>query len=187
MQILTFYVKYDTIYTNQALLEINIRSKKMSQRMAEILRQMSALLEMLAEEIENENAISNAEAEASSNQTKTDDGTETYDLYKKVSETLRKFGIPAHIRGYNCLRTAIVMIVEDPEMMNGVTKVLYPKIAEKYNTTSSRVERAIRHAIELAWDSGNDDIFKKFFGGKEKPTNSEFIAGLSDRLKLEIK
>lgn len=112
-------------------------------------------------------------------------------LEMRVTNILHEIGVPAHIKGYQYLREAIVRSVEDMELINGVTKVLYPEVAKKFSTTSSRVERAIRHAIEVAWDRGDVDVLQKFFGYtvsniKGKPTNSEFIAMISDRLKLTL-
>ena len=106
-----------------------------------------------------------------------------------VTEILHQIGVPAHIKGYHYLRDSIIMCVRRPEIINAVTKELYPSVAEKYETTSSRVERAIRHAIEVAWDRGDVDILNSYFGytihnGRGKPTNSEFIAMISDRLRL---
>ena len=111
------------------------------------------------------------------------------DLHEEVTSIIHEIGIPAHIKGYQYLREAILMVVEEVELLGMVTKVLYPRIAEKYDTTSSRVERAIRHAIEVAWSRNNIDTIKKFFGytintERGKPTNSEFIALVADRLRL---
>lgn len=110
----------------------------------------------------------------------------------KVTEILHEIGVPAHIKGYHYLRDSIIMAVEQPEIINAVTKQLYPSVAKKYQTTSSRVERAIRHAIEVAWDRGDIDVLNSYFGytihnDRGKPTNSEFIAMISDRLRLQIK
>lgn len=110
----------------------------------------------------------------------------------KVTEILHQIGVPAHIKGYHYLRDSIIMCVETPEIINAVTKRLYPSVATKYETTSSRVERAIRHAIEVAWDRGDVDILNSYFGytiagGRGKPTNSEFIAMISDKLRLRMK
>lgn len=107
-----------------------------------------------------------------------------------VTEILHQIGVPAHIKGYQYLREAIMMTVQDMDVINAVTKVLYPDVARKYGTTSSRVERAIRHAIEVAWDRGDLDTLQKYFGftvsnAKGKPTNSEFIAMIADRLVLQ--
>lgn len=110
----------------------------------------------------------------------------------KITEILHQIGVPAHIKGYNYLRDAILMSIESPAIINAVTKRLYPSVAKKYETTSSRVERAIRHAIEVAWDRGDVDILNSYFGytihnDRGKPTNSEFIAMISDKLRLQIK
>lgn len=110
----------------------------------------------------------------------------------KVTEILHQIGVPAHIKGYHYLRDSIITSVEHPEIINAVTKQLYPSVAKKYETTSSRVERAIRHAIEVAWDRGDVDILNSYFGytihnGRGKPTNSEFIAMISDKLRLQIR
>ncbi len=110
-------------------------------------------------------------------------------LEEKITEMLHQIGIPAHIKGYLYLRKAIMMVVEDVDLLGSITKILYPSIAETFDTTPSRVERAVRHAIEVAWTRNNVEIIKKFFGytiksDKGKPTNSEFIAMLADRLRL---
>ena len=110
----------------------------------------------------------------------------------KVTEILHQIGVPAHIKGYHYLRDSIIMSVEHPEIINAVTKQLYPSVAKKYQTTSSRVERAIRHAIEVAWDRGDVEVLNSYFGytiqgSRGKPTNSEFIAMISDKLRLQIK
>ncbi len=107
----------------------------------------------------------------------------------EVTSLLHDMGVPAHVKGYQYLRDSILMILQDIQILPSITKDLYPKIAEKYGTTPSRVERAIRHAIELAWDRGNVDLMTEYFGysinlEKGKPTNSEFIAMVSDRIRL---
>jgi two-component system response regulator (stage 0 sporulation protein A) len=109
-----------------------------------------------------------------------------------VTEVIHEIGIPAHIKGYQYIREAIVLTVKDMDLINAVTKALYPMVAKKFGTTSSRVERAIRHAIEVAWDRGDIEVLQKYFGytvsgTKGKPTNSEFIALISDRLQLRLK
>ncbi len=116
----------------------------------------------------------------------------TYDLETKVTNILHEIGVPAHIRGYHYMREAIIMSVNDMDVLNYITKELYPSIAKKCNTTPSRVERAIRHAIEVAWNRGKVDAIDALFGytvnnHKGKPTNSEFIALIADRLRLEMK
>ncbi|MBQ9673879.1 MAG: sporulation transcription factor Spo0A [Ruminococcus sp.] len=110
----------------------------------------------------------------------------------KITEILHQIGVPAHIKGYHYLRDSIMMSVEKPEIINAVTKELYPSVAMKYETTSSRVERAIRHAIEVAWDRGDVDVLNSYFGytihnSRGKPTNSEFIAMISDKLRLQLR
>ena len=107
-----------------------------------------------------------------------------------ITGIIKEIGVPAHIKGYAFLREAIQMVYTDVDLLGSVTKVLYPEIAQKYNTTSSRVERAIRHAIEVAWNRGNYDVISKMFGYtvhhlKSKPTNSEFIAMIADKIRLE--
>ena len=108
-----------------------------------------------------------------------------------VTNVIHEVGVPAHIKGYQYLREAIMMVVNDIEVINQITKSLYPKIASKYNTTPSRVERAIRHAIEVAWSRGQTDVVENIFGytvsAEGKPTNSEFIAMIADKLRLELK
>lgn len=109
-----------------------------------------------------------------------------------VSEIMHQIGVPAHIKGYQYLREAIILSINNTEMMNSVTKVLYPTVAKTFNTTASRVERAIRHAIEVAWDRGDVDVLSAYFGytiqnTRGKPTNSEFIAMISDKLRLKMK
>ena len=114
------------------------------------------------------------------------------DIEVVISDIMRQIGVPAHIKGYQYLRTAIKLSVSDNEMLGSVTKLLYPTVAKMYNTTASRVERAIRHAIEVAWDRGDVDVLSSYFGytiqsQRGKPTNSEFIAMIADKLKLSLK
>lgn len=114
------------------------------------------------------------------------------DMEAQVTKIIHQIGVPAHIKGYQYLRTAILMTIEDNDIINSVTKVLYPTIAKKYGTTTSRVERAIRHAIEVAWDRGDIDTLNSYFGytiqnSRGKPTNSEFIAMIADNLRLKYK
>ena len=120
------------------------------------------------------------------------DRTLSHDLEKDVTDMIHEIGVPAHIKGYQYLREAIIMSVEDPDMLGSITKVLYPTIARKYQTTSSRVERAIRHAIEVAWNRGRMETLDAMFGytintGKGKPTNSEFIALIADKIRLQYR
>ena len=114
------------------------------------------------------------------------------DMESQVTKIIHQIGVPAHIKGYQYLRTAILMTIEDNDVINSVTKVLYPTVAKKYQTTTSRVERAIRHAIEVAWDRGDVDTLNSYFGytiqnSRGKPTNSEFIAMIADNLRLKYK
>lgn len=116
----------------------------------------------------------------------------TQDVETEITSIIHEIGVPAHIKGYMYLREAITMVVNDMELLSAVTKELYPSIAKKYNTTASRVERAIRHAIEVAWGRGQVDAINKLFGytvhnEKGKPTNSEFIAIIADKLRLKNK
>ena len=115
-----------------------------------------------------------------------------YDLEAQVTRIIHQVGIPAHIKGYQYLRSAIIMVAKDNRVINEVTKTLYPSVAREFATTSSRVERAIRHASEVAWDRGDVDMLNSFFGytiqnSKGKPTNSEFIAMIADNLRLKMR
>ena len=137
---------------------------------------------MLAERITQFSSIHNSNA--NSNGVK--------DLEVVVSQIMHQIGVPAHIRGYQYLREAIILSVNNSEMISSVTKILCPTVAKTFKTTPSRVERAIRHAIEVAWDRGDVDILSSYFGytiqnERGKPTNSEFIAMISDNLKLRMK
>lgn len=114
------------------------------------------------------------------------------DLEQDVTDMIHEIGVPAHIKGYQYLREAIMMSVEDPSMLSSITKILYPTIAKRFQTTSSRVERAIRHAIEVAWSRGKMETLDSLFGytidiGKGKPTNSEFIALIADKIRLSYR
>lgn len=114
------------------------------------------------------------------------------ELELEVTNVIHQIGVPAHIKGYHYLRTAIMLTVKDESMMSAVTKILYPTVASRHKTTSSRVERAIRHAIEVAWDRGDVDVLNAYFGytilsTRGKPTNSEFIAMIADNLRLQGK
>ncbi len=114
------------------------------------------------------------------------------DLETVVTDFIHELGVPAHIKGYQYIRSAIMMVVENMDLLNFITKQLYPEIAKAYNTTASRVERAIRHSIEVAWSRGKPEIMNEIFGytihtGKGKPTNSEFIAMVADRIRLTLK
>lgn len=114
------------------------------------------------------------------------------DIEVVISDIMRQIGVPAHIKGYQYLRTSIILCINDSEMLGSVTKILNPTVAKQYNTTASRVERAIRHAIEVAWDRGDVDVLSSYFGytiqaQRGKPTNSEFIAMIADKLKLSMR
>lgn len=113
-------------------------------------------------------------------------------LQRQVTSVLHEVGVPAHIKGYQYVREAIIIAVQDIKVINGVTKILYPEVARRFNTTPSRVERAVRHAIEVAWDRGDLETLQRYFGytvsnTKGKPTNSEFIAMIADKIRLEGK
>ncbi len=119
-------------------------------------------------------------------------GISSSDMESQVTKIIHQIGVPAHIKGYQYLRSAILMTIDDNEIINSVTKILYPTVAKKYQTTTSRVERAIRHAIEVAWDRGDVDTLNSYFGytiqnSRGKPTNSEFIAMIADNLRLKYK
>ena len=118
--------------------------------------------------------------------------TDKNSIESMVTGIIHEIGVPAHIKGYQYLREAIIIAVNDMDVINAITKVLYPQVAKTFQTTPSRVERAIRHAIEVAWDRGDLDTLQRFFGytvsnTKGKPTNSEFIALIADRLQLQLK
>lgn len=113
-------------------------------------------------------------------------------LEREVTSVIHEVGVPAHIKGYQYVREAILIAVQDMDVINAVTKVLYPEVARRYATTPSRVERAVRHAIEVAWDRGDLETLQRYFGytvnsSKGKPTNSEFIAMIADRIRLQNK
>ena len=119
-------------------------------------------------------------------------GNKTLPLEVRVTQMIHDVGVPAHIKGYQYIREAIILAVNDEDIINSITKTLYPTLSEKFNTTSSRVERAIRHAIEVAWNRGQIEMHEKIFGytvnsNKGKPTNSEFIAMIADRIRLSEK
>ena len=135
--------------------------------------------------------IAENRAHAMQGSIKASEGTEP-DIETQVTQIIHQIGVPAHIKGYQYLRTAILLTIDDSEIINSVTKILYPSVAKKYSTTTSRVERAIRHAIEVAWDRGDVDTLNSYFGytiqnNRGKPTNSEFIAMIADNLRLKYK
>lgn len=120
------------------------------------------------------------------------DTTEDAELIKYVTKVMLDIGVPAHLKGYHYLRTAIAMAKEDMEVVGSVTKLLYPEIAKKYKTTEQKVERAIRNAIEVSWQRGNVETFENLFGysvltGSGRPTNSEYIAQIADKINLDMK
>ena len=155
----------------------------------------------LVKPLNQSNLLEYVESMLKSRNSKTDKGAdvagvsadgESPDIEAQVTRIIHQIGVPAHIKGYQYLRTAILLTVKDSDIINSVTKILYPSVAKKYQTTTSRVERAIRHAIEVAWDRGDVDTLNSYFGytiqnNRGKPTNSEFIAMISDRLTLELK
>ena len=145
------------------------------------------LLEYVEGMLKNRNR--NQDAPSTDKETSNDN---TPDIEAQVTRIIHQIGVPAHIKGYQYLRTAILLTVKDSDIINSVTKVLYPSVAKKYQTTTSRVERAIRHAIEVAWDRGDVDTLNSYFGytiqnNRGKPTNSEFIAMIADNLRLKYK
>ena len=124
-------------------------------------------------------------------QNESSEGKKTNELETKITKIIQEIGVPAHIKGYLYLRESIHIVVNDMDYLGAITKELYPEVAIKYNTTTSRVERAIRHAIEVAWNRGDVETLERIFGytinnNKGKPTNSEFIALIADRLRLEM-
>lgn len=119
-------------------------------------------------------------------------GVADNELEVMITEIIHQIGVPAHIKGYHYLREAILMSIKDSNSVNSITKILYPTVAKQFRTTSSRVERAIRHAIEVAWDRGDVDVLYSYFGytilsSRGKPTNSEFIAMIADKINLRLK
>ena len=147
---------------------------------------MTSLCELLKSLLENRKK----QGEQPSNELAV--SSDTPDIETQVTKIIHQIGVPAHIKGYQYLRTAILLTIQDSDIINSVTKVLYPSVAKKYQTTTSRVERAIRHAIEVAWDRGDVDTLNSYFGytiqnNRGKPTNSEFIAMIADNLRLKYK
>lgn len=137
------------------------------------------------------NAVASSQSKCSM-KTSEEAKSEELHLENEVTDIIHEVGVPAHIKGYQYLRDAILMVIREPELLNSITKILYPTIAKKNQTTPSRVERAIRHAIEVAWSRGNMDIINSLFSytvstGKGKPTNSEFIALIADKIRLSQK
>ena len=132
------------------------------------------------------------EIRGSSSRSSSNSRNDKANIESMVTNIIHEIGVPAHIKGYQYLREAIIIAVNDMDVINAITKVLYPQVAKTFQTTPSRVERAIRHAIEVAWDRGDLDTLQRFFGytvsnTKGKPTNSEFIALIADKLQLQLK
>ncbi|WP_110111269.1 sporulation transcription factor Spo0A [Bacillus sp. CGMCC 1.16541] len=149
-------------------------------------------MENLVDHIRQVSGKSSSVIKHHSSSMRTQRETKSNNLDANITSIIHEIGVPAHIKGYLYLREAISMVYKDIELLGSITKVLYPDIAKKYNTTASRVERAIRHAIEVAWSRGNIDSISSLFGytvsmTKAKPTNSEFIAMVADKLRLEHK
>ncbi|MDY0405624.1 sporulation transcription factor Spo0A [Virgibacillus sp. 179-BFC.A HS] len=149
-------------------------------------------LESLANQIRQVRGSTSVFSSGSKSRKNTATNRKKKDLEASITNIIHEIGVPAHIKGYMYLREAITMVYNDVELLGSITKILYPDIAKKFNTTASRVERAIRHAIEVAWNRGNVDSISALFGytvsvSKTKPTNSEFIAMVADRLRLEHK
>ena len=172
--------------------DINLTATKDNKKVYEILEELIQTNKEFQIMIHvPQNQMKNQEQCTVSVQTE-DKNKEQKDLENDVTEMIHEIGVPAHIKGYHYLREAIMMCVEDVEMLNAITKVLYPTIADNFRTTPSRVERAIRHAIEVAWSRGKMETLDGLFGytintGKGKPTNSEFIALIADKIRLKYK
>jgi two-component system response regulator (stage 0 sporulation protein A) len=140
----------------------------------------------------NQSTYTDTKKDITNNFNKSDNNLPLNDLEIIVTDIIHQLGVPAHVKGYHYLREAIVSSITDKSLLESVTKKLYPYVAQKFSTTPSRVERAIRHAIEIAWDRGNLDTINSFFGYtvntcKGKPTNSEFIALVTDKLRLKYR
>lgn len=185
--------------TTKELLRLAIKSaKKEGVSTEEILEEIVSVIKETNSELNGSNVKINSEIQETSSGTKEtiileekDDNSEV-GLEKQVTVILQEVGIPAHIKGYHYVRTAIILAVETPEVMGLVTKKVYPFVAEEHKTTPSKVERAIRHAIEVAWGRGNVEILDKYFSYtvssyKGKPTNSEFIAMIADHIRMKKK
>ena len=187
--------------------QLNVTTKRDDERMYKILSDLmntnkefqimitvpgnAGLAQMNAVEQENVNSVVFASSDWNGEKTQIAPKV-THDLEKDVTDMIHEIGVPAHIKGYQYLREAIMMSVEDIEMLSSITKVLYPTIAKKFDTTPSRVERAIRHAIEVAWNRGRMETLNSLFGytistGKGKPTKSEFIALIADKIRLSYR
>lgn len=172
--------------------QLNLTALKDTDKVHQILDDLISMNKEFQIMITVPSGSRNAEKGKRVKENKDKDKELSHDLEKDVTDMIHEIGVPAHIKGYQYLREAIMMSVEEPDMLGAITKVLYPTIAKKYQTTSSRVERAIRHAIEVAWNRGKMETLDNLFGytintGKGKPTNSEFIALIADRIRLQYK
>ena len=157
-------------------------------RIRQAVQNISELQNHAGEFLSKNEGFSLAESQAAKKTT----SIPTDDLESIITDVIHEIGVPAHIKGYNYLREAISLCIQDKEFINSITKLLYPTVARNYQTTSSRVERAIRHAIEVAWSRGREEILNSIFGytidtNKGKPTNGEFIAMISDSIRLKMK
>ena len=166
--------------------QVNLVTSRDNERMIRMLS------ELLMKDKEFQIMITVPSSKAFLQETAENGNIPAHNLEKDVTDMIHEIGVPAHIKGYQYLREAIIMTIHDMEAINAITKILYPTVAKKFKTTSSRVERAIRHAIEVAWDRGDVDTLQEYFGftvsgAKGKPTNSEFISMVADRLRLELK
>lgn len=171
--------------------DINLTATKDNKKVYEILEELintNKEFRIMIHVPQNQSEIKPCTMSVQTNDRKNEDKN----LEKDVTDMIHEIGVPAHIKGYHYLREAIMMCVKDVEMLNSITKVLYPTIADNFQTTPSRVERAIRHAIEVAWSRGRMETLDGLFGytintGKGKPTNSEFIALIADKIRLRYK
>ena len=171
--------------------DINLTATKDNKKVYEILEELinnNKEFQIMIHVPQNQSETKPCTMSVQTNERKNEDRN----LEKDVTDMIHEIGVPAHIKGYHYLREAIIMCVEDVEMLNSITKVLYPTIADNFQTTPSRVERAIRHAIEVAWSRGRMETLDGLFGytintGKGKPTNSEFIALIADKIRLRYR
>ena len=170
--------------------QLNVLTTKDNERLYKIIGQL------MSTDKEFQIMITVPSEKKSSQEKSTGEGNtkkeEVRDLEQDVTDMIHEIGVPAHIKGYQYLREAIMMSVEDSTMLSSITKILYPTIAKRFQTTPSRVERAIRHAIEVAWSRGKMETLDALFGytvntGKGKPTNSEFVALIADRIRLKYR
>lgn len=180
--------------------QINVTTTKGNEKIVQLLldlmnadKEFQIMITVPSEKTKGEGSIRTLWNDKIGNEVGKSEGEKiSHDLEKDVTEMIHEIGVPAHIKGYQYLREAIIMSVEDVEMLNSITKILYPTIGKKFQTTPSRVERAIRHAIEVAWSRGKMETLDSLFGytintGKGKPTNSEFIALIADKIRLQYR